>query len=104
MRLARPEMALTLNGIAQEHIADRIAELLRNEGFDQVLVEVGEWHALGSQPDGTPWQVRLGMEGNIRVPITNRALAVSAPLGTRFSESGEQEHILDPRSDRPGEK
>ena len=32
------------------------------------------------------------------------ALAVSAPLGARFSESGEQGHILDPRSGCPGGK
>ena len=97
-------MALTLNGIAQGYVADRTTDLLRNEGFDQMLVEAGEWRSLGSQPDGTHWQVKLGMEGNIRMRLTNRALAVSAPLGTRFNESGEQGHILDSRSGRPGGK
>ena len=32
------------------------------------------------------------------------ALAVSVSLGTRFSESGEQGYILDPRNGRPGRK
>ena len=36
-------MAITLNGIAQGFITDRIADLLRNEGFEQAVVDLGEW-------------------------------------------------------------
>ena len=51
-----PGMAITLNGIAQGYITDRVADLLRNEGFDQAMVDLGEWRALGSHPDGRPWR------------------------------------------------
>jgi thiamine biosynthesis lipoprotein len=34
--LRRPGMAVTLNGIAQGYIADRVADLLRESGFDRV--------------------------------------------------------------------
>ena len=43
-----PGMAITLNGIAQGFITDRIADLLRNEGFEHAMVDLGEWRALGN--------------------------------------------------------
>ncbi len=39
-------MAITLNGIAQGYITDRIANLLDEYGFSQALVCLGEMHAL----------------------------------------------------------
>lgn len=98
VRLARPGAALTLNGIAQGYIADRLTALLRDAGLGRLLVETGEFRALGTASDGRPWPVVLG--GGRRLPLTDGALAVSEPLGTRFSDhSG---HILDPRTGRPG--
>ncbi len=99
--LARPGMALTLNGIAQGYIADRVARLLRHEGVENVLVKTGEISALGVGPDGRPW--RVGLQGrNEKVEIGNAALATSAPLATVFDETGQAGHIIDPRSGRPG--
>ena len=43
-----PGMAITLNGIAQGFITDRIADLLRNEGFEHAMVDLGEFRALGT--------------------------------------------------------
>lgn len=96
----RPGMALTLNGIAQGVIADRIADLLAGEGLDNVLIDTGEFRALGGAPDGDAWPVRLAAGGE--VPLKARALATSAPRGTTFGEgnSGES-HILDPKSGTP---
>ena len=56
---ARSGMAITLNGIAQGYITDRVADLLRHEGFEHALVEVGETRALGGQPEGGAWTVAL---------------------------------------------
>src|SRR6185503_17990117 len=53
---ARPGMALTLNGIAQGYITDRIVALLRSGGIDHSLVDLGETRALGSHPDGRSWE------------------------------------------------
>ena len=52
-------MALTLNGIAQGYIADRVVALLRAEGLSDVLVNTGELRALGGHPDGGGWPVSL---------------------------------------------
>jgi len=102
----RPGMALTLNGIAQGYIADRIADLLRADGMAGVLVDMGEIHAVGAHADGTPWRAGIATpDGSVRsrpVPLIDRALATSAPHGTILDRAGNIGHILDPRTGRPG--
>ncbi|WP_099824495.1 FAD:protein FMN transferase [Oceaniglobus indicus] len=97
----RPGMALTLNGIAQGFIADRIAAFLSAEGLSDILIDTGEFRALGSAPGGKSWQVKLAAGGE--VALTARALATSAPLGTTFDEAAQVGHILDPRTGRPAQ-
>lgn len=92
----KPGMALTLNGIAQGYIADRVADMLAAEGLQNVLIDTGEVRALGSHPNGRPWPVKLAAGG--QVPLEMRALATSAPLGTTFDEDGKVGHIIDPRT------
>ncbi len=96
---ARPGMAITLNGIAQGYIADRVTRLLEAEGLRDVLVDTGELRAIGGMPDRGDWTVQLpdGRSTGLR----DRALATSAPLGTVFDAEGRVSHILDPRSGRP---
>ncbi|RDD73084.1 FAD:protein FMN transferase [Paracoccus versutus] len=94
-----PGMALTLNGIGQGYVADRVAALLEAEGLGDILIDTGELRALGSRPDGTDWPVRLAEGG--AVGLRGRALATSAPLGTSFDQAGRDGHILDPRSGAP---
>ncbi|HLO78815.1 MAG TPA: FAD:protein FMN transferase [Magnetospirillum sp.] len=94
--LARPGMAVTLNGIAQGYITDRVADVLRRHGAQAVLVNMGEIRALGPKPGGSPWQVALSGGGAER--LTRGALATSAADGTRFSASCH--HIFDPRTGR----
>ncbi len=96
---ARPGMALTLNGIAQGYITDRVADLLRSEGVDHTLVNVGEMRALGGRSDGSSWPVRLA--GGGLVALEDRALATSDAAGTTFDAEGRVSHILDPKTGRP---
>lgn len=93
-----PGTALTLNGIAQGYVADRVADLLSARGLQNVLIDTGEIRALGQSPDGD-WPVRLAIGGT--VVLRNRSLASSAPTGTSFDPKGRVGHILDPRSGRP---
>lgn len=95
---ARPSMAVTLNGIAQGFITDRVAERFHAEGFSDVLLELGEIRALGRHPDGRPWRVRPS-EGRPEIALSDGALATSAPGGTAFSAAGAN-HIFDPRNGR----
>lgn len=94
-----PGMALTLNGIAQGYIADRIAALLAAEGLSDVLIDTGELRAPGKGAQDRVWPVRLP-DGR-SLPLHGRALATSAPKGTTFDAQAQRSHILDPRSGNP---
>ncbi len=99
---SRPAMALTLNGIAQGYIADRVAAIFRESGIKDVLIDAGEIAALGHGPDGRDWQITLGRPGGRKIALSNLAVATSAPLGTTFDDDGTLGHIIDPRTGRPG--
>jgi len=93
-----PGQALTLNGIAQGWAADRIAALLRSQGFSDALVDMGELAALGPE-SGWPVQI-AGPDGAAlaETRLTNRALATSSPRGTLVNG---QPHILGPEGQPP---
>ena len=98
IRLA-PGMGLTLNGIAQGFIADKVAELLSAEGLTDILINTGELRALGQMPGAAGWPVTLASGGQIA--LTARALATSSPLGTVLDAQGRVGHILNPVTGRP---
>ncbi len=102
LRFAKPAMALTLNGIAQGFIADKVAAFFRAEGVENVLVNTGEIMALGTAPNGRAWPVTIANTGGQIAPLRNAAMATSAPLGTVFDGAGTVGHILDPRTGQPG--
>lgn len=107
IRFARPGMALTLNGVAQGYITDRVTEILREAGFGNVIVELGETRALGARPGGKPWRIGV-LEAKRRdrmlhevVELDNQALATSGGYGSPFDQAGRFHHLLDPRTGRP---
>ena len=100
---ARTGMAITLNSIAQGYVTDAIADMLRNEGFERAVVDLGEYRTIGRHPDGRPWRIgiRHGRDfGSIdgMVELEGMALAVSGGSGTTFEASGRFHHIFDPRT------
>lgn len=96
-------VTLTLNGIAQGFIADKITALFRMNGVYDVLVNTGEISALGMAPNGDPWRVKLGDKDGQSVDLNGVAVATSATMGTTFDASGSVGHILDPRTGYPGD-
>jgi len=101
--LGQRGMALTLNGIAQGYITDRIVALLRDAGVTSSLVDMGENRAIGANAQGAPWRVGLAQSEDAAYPdtvleITNRAVATSAGAGFQFDPAGHFRHILDPRT------
>lgn len=103
VRFSRAGMGLTLNGIAQGYITDRVAELLLNSGIDQALVDMGEITALGQRPGGGPWEI--GLEDPTSpdriaqtLAVRNVAVATSGGYGTRFDLARRFNHIFDPAS------
>ncbi len=96
VRFERAGQGLTLNGIAQGYVTDRITALLKTQGLSDVLVDMGEIAALGQGPDGANWKVGVaGADGQVvkRLQMRDRALATSAPMGTQFDGWG---HIMTP--------
>lgn len=91
----RRGMALTLNGIAQGYIADRVAALLATHGLSRALIDTGEMVAL---PEGD-WTIHLS-EGS-KLTLQNRALATSSPQGMTFGGDGVTSHIFNPTTGRP---
>ncbi|AXS41401.1 FAD:protein FMN transferase [Breoghania sp. L-A4] len=106
IRLTRPGMALTLNGIAQGFVTDRISDLLHADGLRDILVDLGEIRAHGSDAAGDGWRVGLDPDHSAgaaaeRIRLRDGALASSAGLGTTFDAAGHVGHILDPRDGLP---
>jgi len=101
--LGQRGMALTLNGIAQGYITDRIVALLRDAGVTSSLVDMGENRAIGNNAQGAPWRIGLAQSEDATLPdmvldITDRAVATSAGAGFQFDRAGKFSHILDPRT------
>lgn len=94
----RPGQRITLNGLGQGYVTDRIAGLLRARGFSHVLIDLGEQCALGAQADGLPWMVaRAGSEP---IALRDGGLATSEASGCVFGADGAAHHLFDPRSGR----
>jgi FAD:protein FMN transferase len=103
-RIVMPRgMAVTLNGIAQGYVTDKMVDLLRSQGVAHSLVDMGETRAIGSRPDGRPWEVGVadpevvGRTETI-LPIVDRAVATSGAYGFRFDPQGRFNHLFDPRT------
>jgi thiamine biosynthesis lipoprotein len=101
--LSASESALTLNGIAQGYVTDRIVELLKAGGIERSMVDMGESRAIGSAPGNRPWRVGLSDPlDSARIlkvlDIKDRAVATSSPFGFRFDKEGKFSHIIDPRN------
>ncbi|HRO60808.1 MAG TPA: FAD:protein FMN transferase [Burkholderiaceae bacterium] len=108
IELHRPRMAVTLNGVAQGFITDRIGAMLRRAGFENVLIDIGEALAIGHRADGREWRAAVAdpaRQGRTLFelamgedPGSLPALATSSGRGTRFGPGTRLHHLLDPRS------
>ena len=106
IRLRRDGMAVTLNGIAQGYITDKIAMLLQADGLENMLIDLGEMRAVGRHPDGRPWRAGVADPANMQdvlftLELPDRdpglpALATSGGYGTPFDTQGRHHHLLDP--------
>lgn len=101
--LERPGMALTLNGIAQGYITDRVAELLRANGLEHAMIDMGEARGLGSPAPGRPWRAGIAdprEPGHIldTLDLSDQALATSGGYGTPLDPAGQFTHLFDPHT------
>ncbi len=88
-----PGMALTFNGIAQGFASDAIADLLRARGYQQALVNIGEYAALGA-----PWRLGIANPEGIlldEIALGDSCIATSSAGAMLIGRYG-QSHILGP--------
>jgi|GEM_PF-300119 len=102
-----PQMAITLNGIAQGYITDKAVEILKTNGFENTLVNFGEYHGIGSklpeQNKENGWNIQLGKTNSEDKHaeiwnLKNNALAASSHNGYHFKGLNGLHHMLDPRT------
>ena len=88
---------LTLNGIAQGYSTDRACALLREAGFRNLLVDLGETRALDGRSDGDAW--RIALPDGAQVRLADCALATSSGAAPPLGDKGDH-HIFDPATGR----
>ena len=106
IRFDRPAMQLTLNGIAQGFITDRISEILKAADYQHVLVELGETRALGAHPAKRPWKIGIKDANHATdfydvAELNDQALASSGSYGSPFSKDGNYHHLIHPKTGLP---
>ncbi|MFZ2650686.1 MAG: FAD:protein FMN transferase [Burkholderiaceae bacterium] len=99
LQLARPGMAVTLNGIAQGFAADRAVDAMRAAGALAGLVDAGELATLGAAPSGRPWSVALEapQHGREELIALDGCVATSGDSVSWFTPDRRHHHIFDPR-------
>ena len=110
IHLGRRGAAITLNGVAQGFVTDRVADLLLANGFGNVLIDLGEGRALGHRADGAVWRAGIADPAQpsrtlFDMPLGSSrglspALATSGGYGTRFGSDPTVHHLMDPRTGR----
>jgi FAD:protein FMN transferase len=101
--LPRRGIGLTLNGIAQGYVTDRVVDILRAGGIVSSLVDMGEPRAVGSRPSGEPWRVGISDPDRPErigetLEVADQAVATSSAHGFRFDHQGRFNHLFDPRT------
>ncbi|MHC4053004.1 FAD:protein FMN transferase [Bradyrhizobium sp. 25ACV] len=102
-RIVMPKgMTVTLNGIAQGYVTDKVVDLLRAHGISRSLVDMGEARAIGSRPDGRPWEIGIAdpdIVGRTKtvLPIVDHAVSTSGGYGCQFDARARFNHLFDPR-------
>lgn len=95
-------LSLDLGALLQGFAADRAAQILRREGVEEFLIDVGgEVLVAGTWRVGLedPFQPRMTME---TVVLTDRALGVSGLYRARKAAAGKTvSHILSPKTGEP---
>lgn len=106
-----PDLTLDLASIAKGYGVDQIANLIREKGYSDFLVEIGgEIVASGKSMAGTPWKIGINLP-DAKAPadqvykiigLENRAMATSGDYRNFIEIDGiRYSHILDPRTGYP---
>ena len=99
----RPGMGITLNGIAQGYLTDRIAAWLLRSGVTNALVDIGEIRAFGRPPERDYWRIGRAETQDAAtysgvIELAEGAVATSSPASYRFGGQPRHHHLFDSRT------
>jgi len=107
----RATVTIDLSSIAKGYGVDQVADLIRRNGYDNYLVEIGgEIVAAGNRKDGLPWRIGINRpqpdsafdEVYRIVALHNQAFATSGDYRNFFEAGGVRySHVIDPRTGYP---
>ncbi|CAM5203934.1 FAD:protein FMN transferase [Oligella ureolytica] len=100
IRLAKAGQSITLNGIAQGFITDRVTDLLKQQGIDHALINMGEIRGV-VPPGKEAWTVGISDPENEQellqtLNLANQAMATSSSIGSYLSYEKKIGHIFNP--------
>lgn len=108
VRLAKPGQVITLNGLAQGFITDRITDLLQRHGVNHALINMGEIRGL-LPPNHPPWTLGIADPEDAtqllrQVKLGNQAMATSSAKGTYLSYEKNIGHIFNPKTSQADDR
>lgn len=103
------DISMDLSAVAKGYAADRVAELLKAEGFSRYMVEIGgEMVLAGVNAKGIPWQIAIekpvseAREVEQIVSVSDVGVATSGDYRNYFEHNGQRfSHTIDPRTGYP---
>jgi len=113
IKLSTAGMVLDVGGIAKGYAADKVIELLKNQGVKSAYISLGgNVSVLGSKPDGSAWKVgiqdpKAQSRGEVVgiLNVKNKTVVTSGNYERYFIEDGVRyHHILNPKTGYPARK
>ncbi len=104
VRLARPGMAITLDGIGKGYVVDQGIRTLRKHGIEDAIIDAGgEIRAINKSSAKPYWTVGIADPRDTRrmcalVPLRNHALSTSGNYEVFFSTDHRLFHIINPHT------
>jgi thiamine biosynthesis lipoprotein len=107
--LKRPGQSVDLGGIAKGYIADEVKKIIDKNGVRSAIIDLGgNIVAVGTRPDGGPWQIGIQNPADVRgsyigsVCVSDETVVTSGVNERFFMKDGVcYHHIIDPRSGYP---
>jgi thiamine biosynthesis lipoprotein len=102
------DVSLDLGAIAKGYAVDRAIDVLRSRGIRQAVVNAGgDLYALGSAPNGEPWQIGVRDPNDARsiaevLHVADGAVGTSGTYMQYFRYRGHRyHHLMDPSTAAP---
>lgn len=110
VRLARPGMAINVNGLAKGYAVDRAVSILRGMVPNGIVNAGGDLFAFGQKSKESPWTIglqhpRKPQDLLAAFAVKNQAVATSGDYQRYFVKDGVRyHHIFDPATGMPARK